>query len=104
MAEIRVTSTMIREKSTTIKGISENIRTLQNELDQEVHKIKPVWEGEASEAFMKQYAKITAKLKGIYETIGKYAEFLDEAATGFAEAETKNVSSSTKLGGTQAKG
>ncbi|MDR2750938.1 MAG: WXG100 family type VII secretion target [Clostridiales bacterium] len=92
MAEIRVTSAALKEKSNTIKGISANIQSLEAEIRQEVDRVKPAWEGEASEAFNKRYLEIGEELKGIYETIAKYSAFLEEAAAGFAEAETKSVS------------
>ena len=92
MAEIKVTSTQIREKSSTLKGISNNIKTLSGEINQEVTKMKPVWEGEAAESFIKKYTSLNNSLQQIYEDIAKYGEFLDAAAEGFAAAESANIS------------
>jgi WXG100 family type VII secretion target len=92
MAEIRVTSAALLEKANSIKGISSSIQALETEIRQEVDRIKPAWEGAASEAFNKRYLEIGEELKGIYDTIGRYSLFLDEASKGFAEAESKNVS------------
>jgi len=91
MAEIKVTSNQLKEKSQRLKSASANIQTLQNEIDSEVNRIKPAWTGEASEAFSKKYLTISSDLKGIYETINKYSAFLDEAAASFAEAELKSA-------------
>ena len=58
MAEIKVTSAALKEKSNTIKGISSSIQVLETEITQEVERIKPAWEGAASEAFHKRYTEI----------------------------------------------
>jgi WXG100 family type VII secretion target len=97
MAEIKVTSTTIREKSSTLKSISNNIKTISGEINQEVSKIKPIWEGEASESFIKKYTELYAVLQQIPETISKYSQFLDTAAEGFAAAENANINASSSL-------
>ena len=97
MAEIKVTSGQLTEKSSRLKSASATIQTLQNEIEGEVNRIKPAWTGEASEAFAKRYVKINNDLKGIYETISKYSAFLDEAAAAFAEAEQKSASAANNV-------
>ena len=99
MAEIKVTSGTLRAKASSIKGISASIQSLESEIRSEVDRLKPSWEGEASENFQKNYTKIGEKLKGIYETISKYSAFLEEAAEGFAQAEAASVSETQQTGG-----
>ena len=99
MAEIKVTSTQIREKSSTLKGVSQNIKTMADEVNQEISKIKPIWEGEAAESFTKKFTSLYNSLQEIYETVGKYSEFLDAAAEGFASAENANISGAQSLNG-----
>lgn len=91
MAEIKVTSTQMREKSSTLKSISNNIKSLSDEINQEVTKIKPVWEGEAADSFMKKFTELNKSLQSIYETIAKYSDYLNSAADDFAQAESINV-------------
>ena len=99
MAEIKVTSTQMREKSTTIKGISNNIKTLSGEISQEVTKIKPVWEGEAAESFIKKFTDLNNSLQSIHETIAKYSDYLNGAADDFATAENVNLAGAQNLKG-----
>lgn len=97
MAEIKVTSTQIREKSSTLKGVSNNIKTIADEVNQEISKVKPIWEGEAAESFTKKFTALYNSLQGIYEEVAKYSDFLDQAAEGFAAAETANISGAQNL-------
>jgi WXG100 family type VII secretion target len=98
MAEIKVTSGTLRTKANSIKGISASIRNLETEIQSEVTRLKPAWEGEASENFQKNYTRIGEKLKGIHETITKYSTFLEEAAEGFAQAEAASISDTQAVG------
>lgn len=99
MAQIKVTSTQMREKSTTLKSISNNIKTLSGEINQEVTKIKPVWEGEAAESFIKKFTTLNNSLQQIHETIAKYSDYLNGAADDFAAAESVNVAGVENLKG-----
>ena len=99
MAEIKVTSSQLRQKSSTLKTVSNNIKTLSGEINQEVTKIKPVWEGEAAESFFKKFTALYNTLQEIPETINKYSEFLNSAADDFAAAESANISSAQSVNG-----
>jgi WXG100 family type VII secretion target len=95
MAEIRVNSSLLTEKANNIKNISASIQAIENDISAQMSAIKPVWEGEASEKFATGYQKLSEELKGMYDTLGRYATFLEEASAGFAEAEQKAASSAS---------
>lgn len=95
MAEIRVTSSSLKEKAEVIKSVSSNMQQVDRDIKSEIDKIKPVWTGEASDKAYERYTKVAEELSGIYSSVEQYSGFLERAAEEFAEAEAKTVSSNT---------
>ena len=87
MATIKVDSTAMQEKANSFKGISKNIHTYTDDLDQEITGMKKVWEGEAAEGAVNKFKEFKQAFEEKKQTIDNYALFLEKAAEAYNNSE-----------------
>lgn len=87
MATIKVDSTVMRDKASTFKSVATTIKTLTDEMTQEIESLRNAWEGESAESTVTKFKSLSATFQEKYDTINQYADFLDEAANAYDEAE-----------------
>lgn len=88
---IQVSSLAMRDKSNTLKAAANSIKTLTEEMKSEISKMRPTWEGEASEKFVVKFDGLNDNFQEIYDVINQYAQFLVDAADEFDRAEVETV-------------
>ncbi|MBQ8002169.1 MAG: WXG100 family type VII secretion target [Clostridia bacterium] len=87
MATIKVDSTVMRDKAGIFKNVATSIKTLTDEMTQEIESLRSAWEGESAETTVNKFKSLAATFEEKYETINQYASFLEEAANAYDEAE-----------------
>lgn len=94
MAEIKVSSTGMREKAQSFRTIAESIRNYTEEMKQTIENLKSTWEGEASEETRAAFQRFQETFDEKYNTIINYAKFLEEAADTYDRTEEANKQNS----------
>ena len=91
MADIKVSSTGMREKASTFRSIAESIRNYTEDMKKTVENLRSSWEGTASDETRNAFTKFQETFDDKYNTIINYAKFLEEAANAYDEAEAANA-------------
>lgn len=90
MADIKVSSTGMREKATTFRSIAESIKNYTEDMKKTVENLRTSWEGLASDETRKSFTNFQNSFDEKYNTIIGYAKFLEEAADAYDKAEAAN--------------
>lgn len=91
MAEIKVSSSSIREKATTFRTLADSIRTYTEDMTQTIENLKASWEGLASENTRAGFKKFQETFDEKYNTIIKFAQFLEVTAEEYEKTEQANA-------------
>lgn len=91
MATIKVNSTVMREKASSFKTVANSIRTFTNEMTAEIESLKAAWEGESAETLVAKFRGLADNFDDIFDTVVSYANFLEQAAEAYDNAETANA-------------
>ena len=91
MATIKVNSTVMREKASSFKTVANSVKVFTGEMTNEVESLKSTWEGESAETLVNKFRGLADDFESIYETIISYADFLEQAAQAYDNAENANV-------------
>lgn len=91
MATIKINSAVMRDKSATLTSVSSTIRTLTDELLQEMDRLKSTWEGEVAETTVQKFKALSDDFEERYVTIDSYANFLENAATEWDRINAENL-------------
>ncbi len=92
MALIRVTTETLRNKAEELRQLNSNLNTEISGLRESEARLSGMWEGEAKEAFHKQFLMDAEKFEAFYKGINQYIQRLEETATSYDKAEAANVS------------
>lgn len=91
MASIKINSIVMRDKAGTLKGISNSIKTLTEEMSQEMNNLKSTWEGQVAEETVRKFEGLRDDFQERYDTINKYSEFLEKAAEAWERVDQQNM-------------
>lgn len=91
MAEIKVNSTVMREKAATFGAVAKSVRGYTDEMLEEVEALRACWEGDAAEATVNQFKNLVSQFEEICTSIENYGAFLDSAAESYDAAESANT-------------
>lgn len=91
MATIKVNSTVMRDKASSFKTVANSIKTFTGEMTAEIESLKSVWQGESAETAVAKFKGLADNFEDIYSTIVGYANFLEQAAEAYDNAEKANV-------------
>lgn len=91
MATIKVNSAVMRDKANAFKAVANSIKTFTGEMTAEVESLKSAWQGESAETTVAKFKGLADNFEDIYSTIIAYANFLDQAAEAYDNAENLNV-------------
>ncbi len=91
MATIKVNSTVMRDKASAFKTVANSIKTFTGEMTNEVESLKSVWQGESAETTVTKFRGLADNFEDIYNTIVSYANFLEQAAEAYDQAEKANT-------------
>ncbi len=91
MAKIKVNSTAMRNQAKKFRNIAESLKTTTGDITAEVENLDVTWKGDASRAFIDSFTSYSRNFTVIYNTLLKYADFLDDAARKYDDTERANT-------------
>ena len=71
----------------TLKGESDKIKAIFDEIDGTINKIRDVWQSEAAEKYMARYNQLKAKLPSFYMAVNEYSQFLTRTVNAYKDAD-----------------
>lgn len=92
MAEIKVSSEMLRGAAADIKQLGTQFNSVAEEFYQGMTSLQSMWEGDAFNSFKTQVDALKPSLERYYQVINDYATFLETSAEQYetTEAATQN--------------
>lgn len=87
MAEIKVNSSVMRNKADSFKTVSGLVKTFTGDMLTEIDNLRQVWEGEAAEALVNKFKGLQKNFEEICKTIEQYGDFLNQAADTYDKVE-----------------
>ena len=87
MAQIKVNSSVMREKASNLRSASNTIQGFTADMLTEMDGLRAYWEGEAAENLVTRFKQLSDNFEEIYQTVIKYAEFLEQAADTYDATE-----------------
>lgn len=97
MAEIKVSSQVLRDASSQITNELTNFSNITDEIKQGLSSLSSSWEGEAFNSFMSQLNALTPSLEKYAEVISEYANFLNTTAEQYETTEAAAQSETDSL-------
>lgn len=87
MAEIKVNSSVMKEKASNFKNVAKSVEQFTNDMMSEIDSLKQAWEGEAAEALVNKFKGLRKNFEDICKTIEQYGDFLTQAAENYDKVE-----------------
>lgn len=87
MAEIKVNSSVMKEKASNFKNVAKSVEQFTNDMMSEIDSLKQAWEGEAAEALVNKFKGLQKNFEEICKTIEQYGDFLNQAADSYDKVE-----------------
>lgn len=87
MAEIKVNSSVMKEKASNFKDVAKSVEQFTNDMMSEIDSLKQAWEGEAAEALVNKFKGLRKNFEDICKTINQYGDFLTQAAENYDKVE-----------------
>jgi hypothetical protein len=87
MAEIKVNSSVMKEKASNFKNVAKSVEQFTNDMMSEIDSLKQAWEGEAAEALVNKFKGLRKNFEDICKTINQYGDFLTQAAENYDKVE-----------------
>lgn len=91
MASIKVNSTVMREKSESLKNIANSIKGFTEEMKNEINRLKSSWEGDVAETTVRKFNELSDDFEERFNTINSYAAFLVKAADEWDRVNQENL-------------
>ena len=91
MAEIKVTSSVLRNKMSELQNLNSQYKSALQELRTVENTLASMWEGEARSTFHNAFAQDVNQMGTFYNAVAKYVETLLNTAAKYQEAEMRNV-------------
>lgn len=91
MAEVTVNSTTLNEKATSFEKVAKEVKNYTEDMKKTINKLRPIWEGLASENTQKVFGKFQATFDEKYETIMNFSKFLKDTAKEYEKTENANA-------------
>ena len=98
MAQIVVDSTIMREKAKVLEDAASNIKTLYEEMLQEVNTTAGRMKGEVIETSRERFASMQGAFETIAADIKSYSVFLTQAADSYDGVNTTETQRAQELG------
>ena len=87
MAEIKVNSSVMKEKASNFKNVAKSVEQFTNDMMSEIDSLKQAWEGEAAEALVNKFKGLRKNFEDICKTINQYGDFLTQGAENYDKVE-----------------
>lgn len=87
MATIKVDSQAMRDKASVFKNTASKIKSLTEEMTNQINNLKQTWEGESAENTVNRFKNLSGTFEEKFNTINNYAKYLEETASQYDAAE-----------------
>lgn len=94
---IKVDYADLNTAATAFSSNATKVRNLTNKMLATIKEAGGTWTGEASQAYLGQFAKLDDDMKKMYDMIQEHVSDLKEMAKNYKKAEDDNKSLSSKL-------
>jgi len=91
MAEIKVTSTELRNKAAELRQQNQQFKSTVEGMVGTEQQLMGQWDGESKEQFHAAFTKDKGQMDEFYNTIELYCKALEASADAYDKAEQKNV-------------
>lgn len=88
MAEIKVNSTVMRDKANSFKTVAASIKNFTLDMTNEIESLRATWQGEAAETLVNKFKGLSDDFENIVNTINQYANFIEKAAESYDRTES----------------
>ena len=95
MAEFKVTSGELRNKAAELRTLNEQFKKAVEEMTANEQQLMGMWDGDAKETFHAAYNNDKSQMENFYQVIEKYCQALENNATQYEQAESKNVNTAS---------
>lgn len=95
MAEIKVTSSELRNKATELRNLNNQFKNQVENMTGQEQALSTMWEGETKEAFHTAFMNDKTQMETFYQTIEKYCQTLEANAQQYENAETRNLNTAS---------
>lgn len=96
MAEILVTAATVRSRANELSSLNGQLRSRVSELVNQEGILNSMWEGEANNAFHKEFGNDAQQMQKFSEEIERYVQALLNIAAEYEKAEQMNTEIGTK--------
>ena len=95
MAEIKVTSTELKNKATELRNLNSQFKSAVEDMTSNEQSLSTMWDGEAKDSFHTAFMNDKTQMDQFYQVIEKYCAALDQIAAQYEQAEIRNVNTAT---------
>lgn len=88
MAQFTVTTQMLDDTSSTIKGINSQFNGIMEDITNLMTNLQSNWRSDAAEQFITRFKGLKNDFQNYSQVITSYSTFLTNASTDYASAET----------------
>lgn len=92
MAFFQVTASELRQKAEELVSLNQRLSSESENLVNAHNSLKATWEGEANEAFSREFLRDKTHIDNFISAVSQYAEALNSISSKYDEAENKNLS------------
>ena len=96
MALIRVTASQVRGTANQLREYNQNFNNQVQALQGAEDSLNKMWDGQANDAFHAAFNHDKEYMTQFYNLINKYCEALDQIATEYDNAETRNTETASR--------
>lgn len=90
-SKIQVTTGKLKNKAEELKSLNNKFKTQVENLKSIEKTLNSQWDGEANDAFHREFTKDIAQMHNFYNAIEQYVTKLNEIAHNYEKAEKKSV-------------
>ncbi len=93
---IKVTSATITSKNNELKSLNSKLSSELSSMDSTEKSLLSMWEGDASNAFDKNYQTDMTKMQNLQKAVQNYCTALDQIVSQYEKSEKKNIATAQK--------
>lgn len=95
MAQITVTTSQVKGKADMLKSYNSQLNSQISQLQQQESSLCSMWDGDAKNAFDKEFKKDIVQMQNFYKAIEQYVAKLNEIVKAYDDAESRNTQTAT---------
>ncbi|OLR62752.1 hypothetical protein BHF69_08700 [Anaerostipes sp. 992a] len=88
---IQVTTGTLKNKASELKSLNAKFKTQIENLKTQENALNGMWDGEANDAFHREFMKDITQMHNFYNAIEQYVAKLNEIAASYEKAEKNSI-------------